>query len=193
MSTRVQHRPARYAPLARALHWSMALLIALQAVMGFVMVHEAPEPNVWATLTNALDLYSVHKSVGVILLMLLILRLVNRLVQAAPPPEADLGALQREASTLVHAWMYLLLLVVPLLGWIGISLYPALVVFDAATLPALASPNRPVSETVFAAHRIAAIFLLALICVHIAAALYHHFIRRDGVLGRMWPWMSRSS
>lgn len=178
-------RPS-YGPLARALHWIMALLIVVQAGMGLIMVHEAPEPNVWATLTNAFDLYSVHKSLGILLLLLVLVRLANRIIAGVPPDHVS-SVSQRETANLVHAWMYWLLLIVPALGWIGISLYPALVVFDAVALPALLPPDRPASEPVFVAHRIAAFMLLSLIGLHVVAALYHQFIRRDGLLRRMLP------
>lgn len=175
-----------YGPLARALHWLMALLIVLQVTMGLIMVYEGPKPNVWAALADTLQFYSVHKSLGLVLLLLVAARLANRIFGGVPP-EVDVAVWQRETANLVHAWIYFLLLLVPLLGWIGISLYPALTVFERVNLPALLPPDRPTSEWVFVAHRIAAFVLLALVAMHISAALYHRFIRRDGVLARMWP------
>ena len=176
-----------YGPLARALHWTMAGLVLLQATFGVIMVYEGPEPNLWATLANALALYDVHKLLGVVLLALVLVRLANRILRGAPPEEPSLAPWQRESSALVHAWIYLLLVLVPVLGWIGVSLYPALTLFGVLPLPALTAPDRPSSGPVLLAHAIAAFALLALIAAHAGAALHHHFIRRDGVLRRMLP------
>lgn len=180
-----------YGPVARALHWIMVVLIAVQIAMGVIMVYQAPQPNFWVRLSDTLAFYSAHKLLGFVLLLLVIVRLAVRLCRGAPAAEPTLTTWQREMSALVHAWLYFLLLLVPLLGWIGISLYPALAVFDWFALPALTAPDRPLSVPVFAAHKIAAFTLIALIGLHVFAALYHHFIRRDGVLGRMLPRLSQ--
>jgi cytochrome b561 len=193
MTATTDERASIYRPMVRALHWIMVMLIAVQVTMGVIMVYEAPEPNLWASFSDALAFYSAHKLLGVVLLLLAVLRLANRLGRGVPPAEPTLTTWQRELSALVHAWLYFLLLLVPLLGWIGTSLYPALTVFDSFALPALTAPNRPLSVPVFAAHKIAAFTLIALVGIHVAAALYHHFIRRDGVLGRMLPRISRRS
>jgi cytochrome b561 len=87
--------------------------------------------------------------------------------------------------------MYLLLLVVPLLGWFGVQLYPALDVFGLFSLPAIVAPDQARAETVFAIHKALALVLVAFIALHVAAALYHYLIRRDGVLQRMVPWLPR--
>lgn len=176
-----------YGRTARGLHWLMAVLIIVQAAIGLIMVYDAEQPNVWQTIAETLKLYDVHKVQGLLLLALVLVRLGVRIARGVPPEEPTLETWQREASTLVHSWIYLLLIVVPLLGWIGISLYPALTVFNSFTLPALTAPDRPMSEAILNAHRIAAFTLVAFIAVHVAAALYHYLIRRDGVLRRMLP------
>ncbi len=178
-----------YGALARLLHWTVAVLVVAQAVMGLIMVH-APEGSARARVAEALQFYSAHKVLGLVLLALVLIRLANRVLRGVPPEDASLATHEREAATLVHSWLYFLLLAVPLLGWIGVSLYPALDVFGV-TLPALMAPDRAASDTVFAAHRIAALVLLALIALHVAAALYHYVIRRDGVLARMLPSLAR--
>jgi len=182
-------QPVTYRPLSRALHWTVAVLVIVQVTMGFIMVYDGPEPNFWANLSNALQLYTTHKVLGLVILAFVLLRLANR-VLGGTPPDADIATVEREASNLVHAWMYFLLLVVPLLGWIGISLYPALEAFGF-NIPALTAPNRTASEAVFAAHRIAAFALIGLILLHVAGALVHHFVHRDDVLGRMLPSVRR--
>ncbi|MBI3507765.1 MAG: cytochrome b [Proteobacteria bacterium] len=176
-----------YRPLARALHWIMAVLIVVQVVFGKIMVFDGPEPNLWATLTETYSLYDLHKLLGVTLLGLVLLRLANRIARDVPPDDPALEPWQRAAATLVHAWIYLLLIVVPLLGWIGVSLYPALTLFDSFQLPALVHANKPASEPVLVAHAFAAYALIALAFAHVGAALFHHFIRRDETLRRMLP------
>jgi cytochrome b561 len=191
MTAAADPRASVYSPIARALHWIIVVLIAVQFTMGIIMADEAPQPNFWASLSDALAFYSAHKLLGIVLLLLVIARLAYRLGRGVPPAEPTLATWQHEMSALVHGWLYFLLLLVPLLGWIGISLYPALTVFGWFSLPALTAPDRPLSVPVFAAHEIAAFALLALVGLHVTAALYHHFIRRDGVLGRMLPRLLR--
>lgn len=179
---------ASYRPGARLLHWLMAVLIAYQLVAGIVMTYEGPEGNLWERIANALHMYDMHKVLGLVLLGLVVVRIAYRLTLGAPPDEPSLETWQRETSHMVHAWIYLLLVAIPLIGWIGISLYPAVRVFESFNLPSLASqPDKALSEHLFKVHAAAAFALIALLAMHIGAALYHHFIRRDGVLRRMLP------
>jgi cytochrome b561 len=164
----------------------MAVLVVFQVTAGLIMLYAAP-PSLLGTLAETLGLYSAHKVLGLILLALVVIRIAWRITRGAPPEEPTIAVWQREVSTLVHSWIYLLLIVVPILGWVGISLYPALVVFDSFSLPSLTAPDQAKSVAVFTAHAIAAFALVALVAMHIGAALYHHFIRRDGVLLRMLP------
>ena len=76
---------------------------------------------------------------------------------------------------------------VPVLGWIGVSLYPALDIFGLFNLPALVAPNQGASSMAFMAHKLGAFALLALVGLHVAAALFHFIVRKDGVLRRMLP------
>jgi cytochrome b561 len=168
----------------------VAVLVIVQASIGLIMVYEGPDGNLINRVSDALQLYTSHKLIGMIILALVLLRLANRVLRGTPPDEPTLNTLEREGSTLVHAWLYFLLITVPLLGWIGVSLYPALEVFGF-NLPAITAPNRPASEAVTAAHRIAAFALIGLIALHVAGALFHYFVKRDGVLARMWPSLGR--
>jgi cytochrome b561 len=175
--------PRRYGVPARMLHWLMALLLAVQIPVGIVMSYRGNVLNLWNGVTDFL--YSAHKSIGFLLLILLLLRVLVRLTAGAPPPAPSLAPWQRRIAAANHAGLYLLLLIVPILGWLGVSLFPALDVFGAVSLPPISPPDRAASDTVFTLHSITAFLLVALIALHVAAALHHHFIRRDGVMRRM--------
>ncbi|MBK5957194.1 hypothetical protein CCR97_03090 [Rhodoplanes elegans] len=176
---------AVYGTTARVLHWTMAVLILFQATIGIVMTW-APEGSTLAKLSTALSLYDVHKLLGVALLALVLVRLANRIGQGVPAEDPSIATWQAETANLVHTWMYLLLIVVPLLGWLGVSLFPALTAFGI-TLPALVAPDQKMSEPVFLAHAVAAFVLIGLVVIHVGAALFHAVIRQDGVFRRMWP------
>ena len=174
-----------YSPTARFFHWLVVLLIAVQIPVGIYMVYRGKDLNIWDSVTN--QLYSGHKLAGVIILGLVALRLLYRLFAGAPAPEPTLDPWQRTISELNHWALYLLLLVVPILGYVGVSMFPALSIFGAFNLPAITAPDKEMSKVVFQWHMYGAMALGGLIALHVAAALYHYVFRRDNVLGRMWP------
>ncbi len=185
-----------YSGVARFFHWLTVLLIAVQVGIGFYMVYRGNDmvwtndkgetkTGLWDATTNTL--YSSHKLLGVILLGLIVLRLLYRFGAGAPKPEPTLTTAQKIGSEANHWGLYALLIAVPVLGWVGVSMYPALNVFGMFSLPAIAAPDRAMSEQVFEYHSIGAIVLLALVGLHFAAAMYHWLIRRDYVLARMVP------
>jgi cytochrome b561 len=177
-----------YSRVARQLHWITAGFVFAMIPIGVYMVERGKATN-FDAVTNTL--YSNHKMFGFILLWLIVARLAYRFVKGAPPDEPTLAPWQKTVSHLTHWAIYGLLLGVPLLGWIGVSLYPALGIPFGLSLPALVSPNDKAAETVFMFHKAGAMLLAALALMHIAAALQHHFIRKDGVLRRMMPGLRR--
>lgn len=176
---------AVYSAAARHLHWATASAVLVMVALGLAMTYRGNTLDIWDGLTDAL--YSSHKVLGFLVLWLVSGRLAYRLLRGAPPDEPTLLWWHKAASHLVHWLLYGLLIVVPLLGWIGVSLYPSLTVFGLVDLPALASPNEDLAKTVLSVHGKLAIAMALLACAHIAAALYHHFLRKDGVLRRMLP------
>lgn len=182
---------AVYSPTARALHWITAAAVFVMVPVGLAMTYRGNALDIWDGVTDAL--YSTHKLTGFLLLWLGIGRLLYRLVHGAPPDEPTLEWWQKAASHIVHWALYGLLVIVPLLGWIGISLFPALTIFNLFDLPALAAPNEEAAKRVLAVHGWLAILLALLACGHIGAALSHHFIRKDGVLRRMLPGLGLRS
>ena len=118
--------------------------------------------------------------------------IVEVFVEDHPPAdEPTLTAWQKVASRLNHWGLYILLLCVPIAGYIGISLYPALDILGLFSLPAVVEPNREASATAFLVHRLLGRLLVLLIAIHVAAALFHYFIRKDNVLARMLPRLLR--
>lgn len=174
-----------YTPTARAFHWIVVALVAVQVPIGLYMVYRGGTLNIWDSVTN--NLYSSHKLIGVIILAVVILRLGYRLSAGAPHPEPTLEPWQRIVSEITHWAIYLLLLVVPVLGYLGVSMYPALNLFGVFSLPALTVPDKQTSEALFEIHALAAFTLLTLVAMHIGAATFHYVIRKDNVLGRMLP------
>ncbi len=174
-----------YTCTARHFHWWTVAFVAVLVPIGLYMNYRGNVQGIFDGLTNTL--YNTHKLLGFTLLLIIIARLGYRLIRGAPADEPTLEPWQKVVSALNHWGMYLLLLVVPLLGWFGVQLYPALEIFGLFSLPAVVAPDQATAERVFAIHKVLALVLVAFIALHIAAALYHYLIRRDGVLNRMIP------
>jgi cytochrome b561 len=190
-----QHTSARaagedlvYSATARLLHWLTVLFVAMLIPMGLYMVWRGNVTNFDAA-TNTL--YNAHKLGGFLLLWVVVARLAYRFTRGAPPDEPTLEPWQRVASHLTHWGIYALLLVVPFLGWLGVSLYGARDVLGGFRLPAIAGEDQKAATLVFQLHYWAAMLLLAAIAAHVGAAIYHHFIRGDGVLRRMLPGLKK--
>lgn len=176
-----------YGSTARHFHWWSAVLVVVQFALGITMLVRASWLDIWDALTNTL--YSSHKLLGVCLFLLVLVRLLYRLVRGVPDDEPSLETWQKFVSHVTHGMIYGFLLVVPVIGWFGVQLYPALDVFGWFSLPAVVSPDNAASGRVLQLHAITAFILLFLVTMHVTAALYHHFIRKDGVLVRMVPFL----
>jgi cytochrome b561 len=180
-----------YSPAARRFHWWTVALVATQVPLGLYMAYRGNTLNVWDDLTNGL--YSTHKLLGLTIFILVAARLIYRLTHGAPPDEPTLTWWQKAASHINHWGLYLLLLVVPIGGYIGISLYPALDIFGLVSLPGLVAPNQDAAARIFYLHWLGAVAIVLLVGVHVAAALFHYLIRRDGVMRRMFVRAGRLS
>lgn len=184
-----------YSRPARSFHWWIAFFILLQVPIGVYMKYRGYEmetvndkgevvKGVWDGVTDTL--YSSHKTLGLIILLFVVLRLSYRLVYGAPPPDRSVPAPLIGASHAVHWGIYLALLATPIIGYAGISYGRYLDVFGIP-LPPVTIEDKKFSEEVFEYHEMAAFILLCLVAVHIAAAIYHKFIRKDRVVERMLP------
>jgi cytochrome b561 len=167
-----------YDRIARQFHWWTVALVFMQIPVGVIMKRRGE-----GAVTDAM--FNTHKLVGFTILLLVIARLIYRLVHVSPPHEPTIEPWQRFASRINHWALYALLLITALLGWTGVSFYGARDIFNIFRLPALVSENEHAAKFVFFLHAVAASVLVLLIAVHVGAAMYHHFIRKDGVLRRM--------
>jgi cytochrome b561 len=178
-----------YSRTARFFHWSIVALIVVQAPLGVYMAYRGNTLEIWDALTGGL--YTSHKLIGVTILVVVLCRLAYRLTHGTPADEPTLEPWQKIASHLNHWGMYVLLLCVPVAGYIGISLFPALDILGLFSLPGVVEPNREASATAFLVHRLLGRLLVLLVAIHVAAALFHYFIRKDNVLARMLPSLLR--
>jgi len=170
-----------YSGTAKLLHWLVVALLVGQFVIGWLMPHigRNTQPN---TIIN------LHFSLGVVILAVLILRLAWRWTRPEPPPLDGIPPWQTRSAQAVHGLLYLLLLVIPILGWMNASWRGFDVsVFGLFTLPRLMATRAPGFAWTGDIHvTLSWYVLLAFVGVHVAAALYHA-LRRDGVLARMLP------
>jgi cytochrome b561 len=170
----------RYSGVAITFHWLLALAIVGAFGVGLYMV-DLPFSM------SRLKLYNWHKWAGVTILGLSALRLLWRLSHR-PPADLPAPAWQQRAAHGVHGLLYALFFAVPLAGWAYSSAagFP-IVWFGVLPLPDFVAPDKALAETLKQAHKWFAYGLAALVLAHVAAALKHHFIDKDGLLLRMLP------
>ena len=178
------HEP-RYSHVAMALHWLLALALVAMFGLGVYMADLPFSPT-------RLKLYNWHKWAGISFLLLSVLRLVWRLTHRPPAlPVAITKAMpawQNLAHHATHHLLYLLFFVVPLLGWAYSSAagFP-IVWFGVIALPDFVPADKALAELIKPLHELSALALMALAALHVAAALKHQWIDRDGLLLRMLP------
>jgi len=175
--SRTDHYPAT----SKLLHWLVAVCVLMTAPVAIAMTRIDKGPTQDA-------LYNLHKSLGVLILLLMVLRLINRLAAGALAPEAAIEPWQKTVSSIVHTSLYVLLLAMPVVGYIANSAYGAPTpFFGLFELPGIVGKNEDLATRLFTLHRWVGWLVVLLVLTHVSAALYHHFIRRDAVLKRMLP------
>lgn len=171
----------RYTTTAITLHWLVAIGLAGTFALGFYMADLSLSPT-------KLKLYSYHKWAGITLLLLVVARLAWRAGHKPPPLPAGMSSVQQWAAHAGHIALYVLMLAIPLTGWLMSSAQGFTVVwFGVVPLPDLVARNKELGIVLAQAHMVLNYCLLAVVCIHIAAAFKHHFIDRDGLLARMVP------
>jgi cytochrome b561 len=168
----------RFTAPQRLLHWLMAVCILAMLFIGVGMVS--------TVMPKYLTLVSIHKPLGIAILVLALVRLVVRLGYGAPPLPADLPEPMKLAAHLSHYAFYVLMIGMPLIGWGMLSAadYPV-VLFGGVHLPAILPRSDSLHTLLWNAHFCLAFVFFALILLHVAAALFHALIRRDGVFEAM--------
>lgn len=173
----------RWGTLAKAFHWAIVALLLVQGTLGLVMVELPKKPSVIAWFT-------LHKSLGLTILLLAVLRLGWRLFDPRPEEPASMPRWQVTGARIGHALLYALLFAVPLSGWLfdsATALRP-LVWWGVVPMPSLTGGAAPaIKEFAQETHEWLFWTLVLVAAGHAAAALVHHFVNRDEVLRRMLP------
>jgi cytochrome b561 len=169
----------RYGPVAIAFHWAMMALVVIVGVLG--LLHDA-----WPRRTQAFWI-NIHALVGLAVWLLIMARLRWRVTHRPPDLPPNIGEFMRRLSYAVHLLLYALLLLVPPIGIVTFIYHGRTFDFGAFQINTHVHANRAIFQPTENVHGYLAYGLFALIGLHVLAALWHHFIRRDGVLLRMWP------
>ena len=177
----IKNTATRWGSVSQALHWAVVALILATGSIGLLMGGMRNSPD-------KIEVYALHKSLGLTILALALLRLLWRLYAGAPAPVPGTPRWQARLASLTHWLLYALLLAVPISGWTFNSAagYP-LQWFGLFNLPALVERNPALRGAAGNAHEWLFWTLVALALGHAAAALYHHVFRRDATLARMLP------
>jgi cytochrome b561 len=179
----VSLRPARWNGLVIALHWLAGGLILFLLAQGWTMVHGGFDA------ATTFDLYQLHKSFGFVVLALTAARLLARAAFTAPAA-APKSAWEQRLAAFVQASLYALTLAAILAGWLVVSTSPLPIptkFFNLFVIPNIAAPDGALFTRATLAHALMAYVIAALVALHVAGALKHHWIDRDDVLKRMLP------
>ncbi|MEM6974459.1 MAG: cytochrome b [Pseudomonadota bacterium] len=175
----------RYALVQRVLHWTVALVVIcslLGGLMLYLFGFGGLRDTFGMEVTNLI--YKYHKTLGVLVLMLMAFRIAARLKLGAPAMSPFLPVWQVRAADAVHIAIYVLLIAVPVLGWAGTAAGGFPVQFFDFTLPGIIPKDKELSKTLFQLHGLAALSLTAILVLHIGAA-YRHWKLRDGTMARI--------
>lgn len=168
---------ARHAVSTRVFHWLTAVLVFAALFIGFLMVN---------SVASYAGLLIIHKALGVTILVVVVIRIGNRLFHRGPPLPSTVGALERKAVVLSEFSMYALLVAQPLIGWAMLSAAGNHVsVFNLVRLPRIAPFSADLYGVLRQAHTVVAFLLVAAIAAHVCAVLLHSVTLRDGMLRRM--------
>lgn len=178
---RFRNTPSTYGMIAKTLHWGLAFALWGMFLFGRDIANMQPA-------LDTIHLYGRHKSIGILLLALILFRIFWRFI--SPPPKIITDSTTPRAQVLlahaVHFGLYILMLLTPFLGWLASSASGfEMRFFNLFTIPALVSENPELEEFLFSLHGWSAIGLVALSILHLAAAFYRHSIKKDDTLRRM--------
>jgi cytochrome b561 len=172
----------RYHPVSIALHWIIVLLVLAQLALGWWMIDipkNPPGPRAWW--------FNAHKSIGMTIGLLMLARLGWRLRRGAPPLPAAMPRWQQNAAHVSHFLLYACVILQPLWGYLGSTFTKYPIKYFGLTLPHWGWDSPALKDLFSALHLGTACLLMAVIAVHVGAALKHLLVDRDGVFQRMWP------
>lgn len=183
----IKNTELRWGAISQLLHWAIVLLIAAIAILGLTMTDMANGPS-------KIKIYALHKSLGLTLLSLVVLRLLWRYYAGAPKPVPGTPHWQERIASLTHGALYLLMFALPITGWLfnSSSGYP-LQYFGLFNLPKIAAVNPGLADLSQSLHANGFWLLLLLVLAHAGAALYHHLFQHDDTLRRMLPMRLRQA
>src|SRR6266850_1795904 len=173
----------QFTAFSRLLHWTMAAMVLTMLCIGVAMV---------ASLANYHVLVSIHRPLGMAILILVVVRFVNRQLTSLPPFPATMSRAERLAATASEFAMYGLMFVLPLVGWgmLSAARYP-IVLFGSVHLPFILPQDARLYSILRMAHTLLAYVFFLTFIAHFGAILFHTLIVRDGMLKRMVPWNIR--
>jgi len=176
----------RWGAVSQAFHWLIVLLILATAIIGLTMGELPRTPKYFWV-------YTAHKSLGISVLALMLLRLGWRLYAGGVPPVAGTPRWQQAIASATHWALYALAVAMPLSGWLydSASGLRPFRWFGLFTMPKLASPNEWLADRAVATHELLFLLLVALVVLHAGAAFWHHLFVRDETLSRMLPGRGR--
>ena len=177
--------PRQFHAVSRILHWLMAAMVLTMLSIGLAMV---------ASLADYHVLVSIHRPLGIAILLLVVIRFANRLLNPPPALPPTMSRLERLAATASEYTMYGLMFALPLVGWgmLSAARYP-IVLYGSLHLPPILPHDPALYALLRKVHTILAYSLILLFLAHLGAVLYHALIVRDGLLKRMAPWNIRSA
>lgn len=176
----------RYFFLHRLVHWATAILVLGLLAVGtlfYFMGHDGIEELFGATFTNTL--YTYHKAFGIVVLGLALVAIFFRVLLGTPDYNPRLGWLWRLPSRWTHGLIYICIVTMPIVGWLGSNAAGHPVQVFKYTMPTLIGEDKPLAEQIFWLHGLIGWVLLGLVAIHILAALVHSKIVRDNVMERM--------
>ncbi len=200
MAMLLKNSPQRYGVVAMALHWLIAVMIIGMLIGGLIMGDLDPAgPGLLGM--SKFEIYQLHKSFGITVLLLSLLRLAWRLANPVPPMPANMKTWERIAARVTHWGFYFLMIAIPLSGWAMVSASPwgiPTVIFGLFEWPHIApltavEDKEAVEHLFYEIHEYLAFGAIALLGLHIAAAGKHALVLKDGVVGRMVPGLSTKS
>jgi cytochrome b561 len=174
----------QFTAFSRLLHWLMAAMVLTMLYVGVTMV---------VSVANYHRLVAIHRPLGIAILILVVIRFINRQLNHPPPFPATMSAQERLAAKGSELLLYSLLFVLPLIGWgmLSAARYP-IVLYGSLHLPPILPHSAMLYAVLRRTHTILAYLLFLTIIAHVGAILFHTLIVRDGIFSRMAPWKVRA-